>query len=72
MKQIKKKEKVDQVGIRTTEPEIGGRVASLVATVAHVNSLMDMSNQWSLSVDSPLLQILLHPECRVVDFAQYF
>ena len=50
MKQIKKKEKSDQVGIRTTEPEIRGRVASLVATVAHVNSLMDISNQWSLSV----------------------
>ena len=32
-------------------PKIGGRVASLVATVAHVKSLMDMSNQWSLSVD---------------------
>ena len=31
-------------------PKIGGRVASLVATVAHVKSLMDMSNQWSLSV----------------------
>jgi hypothetical protein len=31
-------------------PKIGGRLASLVATVAHVKSLMDMSNQWSLSV----------------------
>jgi hypothetical protein len=31
-------------------PKIGGRVASLVATVAHIKSLMDMSNQWSLSV----------------------
>ena len=30
--------------------KFGGRVASLVATVAHVNYLMDMSNQWSLSV----------------------
>ena len=28
-------------------PKIGGRVERLVATVAHVNSLMDMSNQWS-------------------------
>ena len=28
-------------------PKFGGRVASLVAKVAHVNSLMDMSNQWS-------------------------
>ena len=31
-------------------PKIGGRVASLVATVAHVKSLMDMSKQWSLPV----------------------
>ena len=31
-------------------PKIGGRVAWLVATVAHVKSLMDISNQWSLSV----------------------
>ena len=36
-------------------PKIGGRVASLVATVAHVNSLMDMSNQWCLS----MLRIIL-------------
>ncbi len=27
-------------------PKIGGRIASLVATVAHVNSPMDMSNHW--------------------------
>jgi hypothetical protein len=31
-------------------PKIRGRVASLVATVAHLNSLMDMSKQWSLSM----------------------
>ena len=37
-------------------PKIGGRVAWWVATVAHVKSLMDISNQWSLSV---LLFLLL-------------
>ena len=35
---------------RIQHPKIGGRVERLLATVAHVNFLMDMTNQWSLRI----------------------
>ena len=42
-------------------PKIGGSVARMLATVAHVNSLMDMTNQWSLSVVASVSKIW--PRC---------
>ena len=49
-------------------PKIGGRVASLVATVAHVKSLMDMSNQWSLSVTKLTINLLEHNSKKGIDY----
>ncbi len=49
-------------------PKIGGRVASLVATVAHVKSLMDMSNQWSLSVTKQTINLLEHNSKKGIDY----
>ncbi len=41
-------DKQDRIG------KIGGMVARMLATVAHVNSLIERMNKWSLSVHKPI------------------
>jgi hypothetical protein len=58
-------DKQDRVG------KIEGRVARMLATVAHVNSLMERINQWSLSVLGRLIDnCVIAGVCRDIDGCQ--